>query len=182
MCLLKLSDRLVAVFVLLAALAGVFAVVSMATSCTPTQQPGAEPQWPPQVSVESASIRGVVEVDTPAGPVLVSLESGLAVGGDGETSVRRVDVSAEVTLLVNGSLQRTTLATRGSPQGEKWAQCATIEAAVSIAGLAVTLRAVPPWLHASCGPAKLELDTPFGTVTVPKAVPTQEEPKDTAEE
>lgn len=167
---LELSDRAIGAFVALGIGAAVFALVAL-HGCTPAQHGASEQaQWPPQVSVESAQLRGTVELDTPAGPVSVALESGFA-SGEGAGQVRKVEVATEVVLLVNGAQQRTVLSTTGQPAGEEWAQCAAVEAAVSVAGVAITLRAVPPWLHESCGPAQLELGTPFGNLVLPTRNP-----------
>lgn len=130
-----------------------------------------EPQWPPVVSFKQANLSGTVEVSTPAGPVVVDVKSGM-VSGDGSAAVIRADISADVEFEVNGARQAFTLRSNGAPSGEDWAQCLNIDAESQIIkGLGVTIKAKPPGLHASCGPAVLEVQTPLGNWSTADANP-----------
>lgn len=139
-------------------------VIMMLLACSPQamQATGQEPKWPPVVEFDSASITGELEVDTPAGPVLIEVNTGL-VSGEGSAAVKRADLSAEVSFSINGARQSVHLASKGSPVEDKWAQCLTANARSEIvAGLGVNVTARPPGLHDSCGPATLEVQTPLG--------------------
>jgi hypothetical protein len=146
------------------------AILIMMLACSPQAMQTQEPQWPPVVSFEHASIAGELEVDTPAGPVLIELSTGM-VSGEGSAAVKRADLSAEVEFSINGARQFVHLASKGLPVDDEWAQCLTATTRSEIvAGLGVDVTARPPGLHASCGPAMLDVRTPLGNWSLPQKV------------
>jgi hypothetical protein len=150
----------------------------LALGCNP-QASQSEPQWPPTVHFESATLTGQLEIDTPAGPVLIELSTGL-VSGEGDAAVKRADISAEVAFSINGARQFVHLASKGVPVDDEWAQCLTATTRSEIvAGLGVNVTARPPGLHGSCGPASLEVQTPLGNWAMEAGL---NEPSDTLPE
>jgi len=165
------TDRGVALLIFLA-----FAIaftVALAPACNPqaTQQ---DPQWPPVVEFESASLSGSLAMSTPAGPVTVELGSGI-VSGDGELELVSADLSGDVVFSINGARQVVRIASPGARGADGWAQCVDVRVSTEIIkGLSVEIVARPPGLKESCGPAMLDVQTPLGRWVVggPDASPT----------
>jgi hypothetical protein len=153
-----------------------FLVAGVSTSGCVSGGDSAGPAWPPDVAFRDASVKGSVELATPAGPVTVDLSTGI-VEGDGDFELVRVDLEANASFVVNGLAQAVRVASPGSEADDgKWAQCVEMSSLTEVyPGVAVVLRAKPPGLHDACGEPAFEVST---SVRSPEVAPPTPLPAD----
>lgn len=140
-------------------------------ACTPPSE-GQQPSEAVQlVTFQSASVKGKVEVGTPAGLVTVDLETGVLGGNVEGARLVSLDLEGSTEISINGSPQNFTVVSHGS--GQPWAQCVEVRALVGVMGIGLAVAILPPGLPEVCGKPYFEV------VPVPMRTELVVEPADT---